>query len=131
MSQTAFDFRSAIKQAIAVFEKAANAKDAAAMAKLYTEDATLLPPSSPLIKGRANIQQFWEGFINAGGSDAKLRIMEVTSLGDTAYEIGAFEANMPTPQGGTVRGQGKYVVIWKRQPDGGIKLHVDIFNTNA
>jgi uncharacterized protein (TIGR02246 family) len=127
----AFDFRTAIEKAIATFEKAANAKDAATIANMYTEDATLLPPGSPAIKGRKNIQQFWDAFFEAGASDGKLTIVEVNALGDVAYEIGNFEAKLPTPQGGTARTQGKYVVIWKRQPDGNIKLAVDIFNTNT
>ena len=131
MSQPAFDFRSAIEEVIAQFEKAANAKDAATIANMYTDDATLMPPGSPPIKGRNNIQQFWQSFMDAGAGDVKLRVTEVNSFGDTAYEIGSFEANLPNPQGGTVRGQGKYVVIWKRQPDGSIRLHVDIFNMNA
>jgi uncharacterized protein (TIGR02246 family) len=132
MSQVVFDFRAAIEKAIAAFEKAANTKDAAAIGNMYAEDATLLPPGSPLIKGRQNIQQFWQGFFNAGASDAKLRVVDVQASGDTAYEIGAFEANLPKPQGGgTVRTQGKYVVVWKRQPDQSIRMLVDIFNTNT
>jgi uncharacterized protein (TIGR02246 family) len=131
MSQPAFDFRSAIEEVIAQFEKAANAKDAATIANMYTDDATLMPPGAPPIKGRNNIQQFWQSFMDAGAGDVKLRVTEVNSFGDTAYEIGSFEAKLPNPQGGTVRGQGKYVVIWKRQPDGSSRLHVDIFNMNA
>ena len=133
MSQAAgqFDFRAAIEKAIAVWEKAAYAKDVAALASLYTEDATLLPPASVPIKGRKNIQQYWQGFFDAGASDAKLRVVEVASFGDMAYEIGAFEANLPVPQGGTARTQGKYVVIWKRQADGSVKLHVDMFSANT
>jgi uncharacterized protein (TIGR02246 family) len=131
MSQLAFDFRSAIEEVIAQFEKAANAKDAATIANMYTDDATLMPPGAPPIKGRNNIQQFWQSFMDAGAGDVKLRVTEVNSFGDTAYEIGSFEANLPNPQSGTVRGQGKYVVIWKRQPDGSSRLHVDIFNMNA
>src|SRR5205809_481346 len=98
-----FDFRSAIEKEIARFEKAANSKDVATIASMYAPDATLLPPGSPAIKGRANIQAFWQSFFNAGASDAKLRVVEVMSSGETAYEIGAFEANMPLPQGGTAR----------------------------
>src|SRR5205823_6385073 len=127
----AFDFRAAIEKAISGWEKAANAKDAATVASYYTEDATLLPPGSPPIKGRKNIQQYWQGFFDAGASDAKLRVVDVTAFGDLAYEIGAFEANLPTPQGAIARTQGKYVVIWKRQSDGSVKLLVDIFNTNT
>ena len=134
MSQTApgFNFRSAIEMVIATFEKAANLKDAATIANLYTEDATLLPPGSPPVKGRASIRAFWQAFFDAGASDAKVRVVEVASEGgDLAYEIGAFEANMPQPQGGTARAEGKYVVVWKRQPDGTIKMVADIFNVNG
>jgi len=128
---SAFDFRAAIEKAISAWEKAANAKDAGTVASLYTEDATLLPPGSSPVKGRKNIQQYWQAFFDAGASDPQLRVVDVSSFGDMAYEIGAFEANLPVPQGGTALTQGKYVVIWKRQPDGSIKLLVDIFNTNA
>jgi uncharacterized protein (TIGR02246 family) len=131
MSPTAFDFRSAIEKAIVAFEKAADAKDAAALASMYTEDATLMPPGSPVVKGRKNIQQFWQGFIGSGASDAKMKIADVQAFGDTAYEVGSFDVNMPTPEGSKARTQGKYVVIWKRQPDGSIKLHVDIFNMSG
>ena len=61
-----FDFRSAIERAIASFQKAADAKDAATIAKMYAEDATLLPPGSPSIKGRAGIQSFRQSFFDAG-----------------------------------------------------------------
>jgi len=132
MSQRAgaFEFRTEIEQAITVLEKAAKAKDAATIANLYAEDATLLPQAAPLIKGRPNIRQFWESFFAGGGSDVKIGVIEITPLGDIAYEIGRFEANMPSP-GGSVRSQGKYVVIWKRQSDASIKMCVDIFNTNS
>jgi uncharacterized protein (TIGR02246 family) len=131
MPADAFDFRAAIEKAISVFEKAASARDAATIANMYADDATLMPQGFPPIKGRNNIQQFWQGFFDAGASDATIRVVDVKSFGDTAYEIGAFEANMPVPQGGTARTQGKYVVVWKRQPDGGLKMLVDIFNTNS
>jgi uncharacterized protein (TIGR02246 family) len=122
-----FDFKSAIANAIAVFEGAADKKDATAIATLYTEDAKLLPPGSPMIQGRQNIQQFWKSFFDAGASDGRLTTVEVNSTGDVAYEVGAFEANMP----GAGRSHGKYVVIWKRQPDGTIRMAVDIFNINT
>jgi uncharacterized protein (TIGR02246 family) len=126
-----FDFKSAIDHAIAKFETAANARDAAAIASLYAENATLLPQGSSPVKGRGHIQQYWTAFFAAGASDAQIRSVEVSSIGDLAYEIGTFQANMPQPQGGTARTQGKYVVIWQRQQDGSIKMLVDIFNTNS
>jgi uncharacterized protein (TIGR02246 family) len=131
MSSPVFDFRAAIENAIAAFEKAANAKDAASLASFYADDATILPPGSPAVKGRANIQAFWQAFLNAGASDPKLRVVEVGSSGDLAYEVGTFEANMPNAQGAIARTGGKYLVVWKRQPDGSIKMVADMFSSNA
>jgi len=126
-----FDFRTAIEKAIAAFEEAANRKDAATLASFYADDATLMPPGSPPKKGRAGIRGFWESFIAAGASDPKLQVVEVGVSGDTAYEIGLFEANMPVPERGTARMAGKYLVVWKRQADGDIKMVADIFNLNS
>jgi uncharacterized protein (TIGR02246 family) len=133
MSQTQrdFDFRSAIEAAIATFEKAANEKDVETIANTYAEDATLLPPGAPLIKGRANIRAFWQSFLDAGASDAKIRPAEVGSSGDLAYEIGTFQANLPKPEGGVAPASGKYVVAWRRQADGNIKIVADCFNLDA
>jgi uncharacterized protein (TIGR02246 family) len=41
-------------------EQALNHKDAAAVASLYTQDATVMPPNAAAIKGRAAIESFWK-----------------------------------------------------------------------
>jgi uncharacterized protein (TIGR02246 family) len=130
MSRPASDseFRSAIESAIGKFERAANMKDVVAISNLYTEDATLLPPGSPQIKGRANILAFWESFLDAGASDVAVRVVDVRSSGEMAYEIGEFKMNLPGSNGSTAPTEGKYMVVWKRQPDGSIKMVADIFN---
>ena len=126
-----FDFKSAIQRAITEFEGAAKVKDASKLASFYTADATLLPPGSPMIKGQSNIQRFWQTFMEAGAGDPKLRTVSVESSGDLAYEIGTFEATMPKPEGGTGRSSGKYLVVWKRQNDGNIKIVADMFSGDA
>src|SRR6266568_3790856 len=132
MSQTQpFDFKSAIQKAIAEFESAANAKSASKLASFYTDDATLLPPGSPLINGKSNIQRFWQTFLDAGAGDPKLRTVSVESSGELAYEIGTFDAIMPKPEGGSGRSSGKYLVVWKRQGDGSIKMVADMFSPDA
>ena len=133
MSQSqSFDFRQAIERAIAEFESAAKAKNASAMTAFYTDEATLLPPGSPLIKGRSNIQTFWKGFLDAGAADPMLRVLTVESSGDLAYEIGSWDAIMPNPATGKVGpASGNYLVVWKRQPDGTIKMVADMFHPNA
>jgi uncharacterized protein (TIGR02246 family) len=132
MSQApAFDFKAAIQKAITEFESAAKAKNPSRLAGFYAKDATLLPPGSPMIKGSSNIQAFWQSFMDAGAADPKLHTVSVESSGDLAYELGTYEATMPKPEGGAGRATGKYLVVWKRQSDGSIKMVADMFSGNA
>lgn len=46
-----------------------------------------------------------------------------------AYEIGRFSLTVQAKDQPPKVLSGKYVVVWKRQADGGWKLHVDIWNS--
>ena len=59
-----------------------------------------------------------------------LSTVEVTELGDTAYEVGDYTMKMQPPGADAMSDRGKYLVVWKRQADGAWKLAVDIWNTN-
>ena len=131
MSATVGDQQTEIRTLIETWEKSANAKDASGIAALYAENATLLPPGQPAIKGRQNIQAFWQGFFDAGASDAKIKSVEIAGSGAFVYEIGEFSAMMPQPTGGTARGTGKYLVVWERQSDGKLKMVADMFSSNS
>jgi uncharacterized protein (TIGR02246 family) len=131
MSATVAEQKTEILAMIQAWEKAANAKDAPGIAALYAEDATLLPPGQSAVKGRQNIQAFWQGFLNAGASDVKLQSTEIAGSGTVFYEIGEFSAMMPQPTGGTAPGTGKYIVVYGAQVDGTLKIVADIFNSNA
>ncbi len=104
--------------------------DAAGLAALYTEDAKLLPPGSPMMTGKEAIQSFWQGAMDMGIKEARLDSVEVESDGNLACEIGRFALTVQ-PQGGeSSMMTGKYVVVWKNQ-DGAWKLHVDIWNADV
>ena len=121
--------RQAIQEANAKFGAAVQKGDGAAIAALYTEDASLLPPDSDMIKGKGGIEAFWKGGLQLGIREAVLTTIDVSGAGDLAYEIGAFALKIQ-PQGKEpIEQKGKYVVVWKLNPDGGCKLHVDIWNS--
>jgi uncharacterized protein (TIGR02246 family) len=120
--------RRAIEEGNAKFGEAVRKGDGAAIAALYTEDATVLPPDSDMVKGRAGIEAFWKGGLQMGIKEAVLTTVDVSGAGDLAYEIGRFALKVQ-PQGKEIIEQkGKYVVVWKRAPDAVWKLHVDIWN---
>ncbi len=100
------------------FAKALTAKDAVAAAALYDENASILPPNEPAVKGRARIQAYWQGAIDAGILDASVKTIDAGSQGDLGYEIGAFTMRFLGPKKDTIVEVGKYMELLKRQPDG-------------
>ena len=100
-----------------------NAKDAAKVAAFYAEDAVLMPPNGPMVKGRANIEAQWKRVLAEGVTNMQLRPMESSISGNHAFEAGT---STLTVKGGEPV-NGKYVVVYKRV-GGDWKLDYDIFN---
>ena len=105
----------------------ANAKDPAALVRdFYAPNAVIMPPDKAAnVRGTKAINGFWKTMIfEVGARNVTLRTQSVVASGDFAYEIGRYGFNTP---GEKKRQTGKYVVIYKRQPDGGLKAEVDMF----
>lgn len=64
--------------------------------QMYSEDAQLLAPEAPIIKGREAIAEVWKALLGTGGNHVRVEILEVQESGDWAYEIGRFVALRPT-----------------------------------
>ena len=122
----------AVYQLDAQFMKAASAKDAAALVKaFYAADAVLMPPNHAAVEGRANIQGFLQGLIDSGLTSIKLETMAVASAGDLAYGRGRYTLELSPPGGAPVLDVGKYIVVYRRQPNGTWRAVSDIFNSNS
>ena len=119
-----------MSEAIAAINKrfmaASEAGDGAAVAALYTDDASFLPPHCPAIVGPQAIAEFAQEIFDAGVAKIELRSIDVEEHGDVAFEEGRYRL---VAADGDLVDEGKYVVIWKRT-DGTWKLHKDIFNSD-
>jgi len=100
------------------FAKALTDKDAVAAANLYDENASLLPPNEPIVSGRANIQAYWQGAIDAGIIDATVKTIDAKSNGDLGYEIGTFRLRFLGAENDTIVDTGKYTEILERNDEG-------------
>ena len=100
------------------FAKALTAKDAVAAANLYAENASLLPPNEPIVTGRANIQAYWQGAIDAGTIDATVKTIDAKSAGNLGYEIGTYTLRFLGPENDTIVEVGKYTEILERNAEG-------------
>jgi len=106
------------------------AKDAAGIAELYTEDGAVMPPNSPIGKGRTAIEQTWASMMRTPGFDLTFAPEQivVSSSGDMALDRGTYSLTV-APDGTSQTDTGKYVVVW-RKIGGEWKAAADIFNSD-
>lgn len=103
--------------------------DAATIASVYADDAVLMPPGFEAARGRPSVEQFWRAAFQFGLKAVTLQPQEVVAAGDLAYEIGAGTARMETPDGQATETTSKYLLVWRRQPDGVWRIAADIWNS--
>jgi uncharacterized protein (TIGR02246 family) len=106
------------------------AKDAAGIAALYAEDGAVMPPNTPIGKGRAAIQQTWASMMQTPGfalTFAPEQIL-VSASGDMALDRGTYSLTI-APDGTAQTDTGKYVVVW-RKIGSEWKAAADIFNSD-
>lgn len=121
--------RSAIEQANASWLAAFRDADAGSLARIYTPDASVFPPSNVSLEGRDRIVEYFAAQRKAGMGDASLKTLDVVCVGDVAYEVGTYRFGFDN--GETASGDaGRYFAIWKAQPDGAWRYHVGIWSSN-
>lgn len=120
--------KAAIEASLAEWVKGALANDWAAVAATYTEDAVLMPPNSPIVEGRANIQAYFEGFPPV--RELTATNVEVLGQGDTAYVRGTYTMTIAAEDAEAIMDTGKYLEVRKKQPDGSWLLHRDMFSSD-
>jgi len=108
---------------------AINSEDRTAHAELYTEDAVLMPPNLPMIRGREGIQAWNEA--SPPITDFNLTIVEIDGCGDLAFVLGTYSMTIalegiPEP----IQDTGKYIEIRQKQEDGSWLISRDIFNSD-
>lgn len=119
----------AIRAQVAAFNAAIVAKNDSAVAAVYADNATLMPPNEKAATGtaaiRASFAQMWP--MNASLVVTPTSIVIATS-GDMATEAGTwtFSATAPT---GPMNDTGKYLVHWHKT-NGEWKIAEDIWNSD-
>lgn len=124
--------RQAIESANAGLIAAMEKGDSTAAASFYDADAMTMPQGMDASVGRSDIQKMFGGFMSGVKiENMKLQVHDVVASGDLAVETGHYEWTMVPKKGKPIQDKGKYVVAWKKQPDGSWKLFRDIFNNDA
>lgn len=102
--------------------EATKARSAAAMASLYTENATFIAADGTVVSGRSAIETMWKGRIEAGLKGLELETITLEDLGPDSYvEVGRYRSVV-----GENEGLGRYMVIWKQNGKGEVEIDVDV-----
>jgi len=105
-----------------------NARDFAAWAADFTDDAEWLAPNAPVVRKRDSIQA------NAASgpvmSDLVLNQVDVDGQGTLAYVRGDYTLNVTPPGAAPIADKGKYIEIYRKQADGSWKASKVIFNSD-
>ena len=105
--------------------------DAATIAAVYADDAVLMPPGFEAAHGRPAVEQFWRAAFQFGLKEVALQPQEVVADGNLAYEIGTGTARMESLDGQATDTTSKYILVWRRQPDGTWRIAADIWNSHT
>ncbi len=120
----------AIRAQTMAWEKAYNAGDAKGVAAQYAEDALLLPPGAPAVRGRAAILAFFTSDITATKAAGAVFVIdpktEVGVSGNMGWESGTYKATVK----GAVVESGKFLSV-SRKKDGKWQYIRDTWNADA
>lgn len=103
------------------WNRAYAARDGAAVASFYSDDAALANPFAPLSAGKDAIARDNKAFAadpNMSVEFASDRV-QVAASGDMAYTRGHYTMTMTDPETKKpVTGKGNYLTVWQKQKDG-------------
>jgi ketosteroid isomerase-like protein len=99
--------------------------DMKAVAGFYTDDAKMTG-GGPIVSGRAAMDEAWKR-IGATPGTWKLEVFEVGGSRELAYQRGKSTLTQAEP-GGTPRVSiVEFVVIWRREPNGALRMWMDLY----
>ena len=119
-----------IESLASTISQAAVAGDWDALFELFAEDAVLMPPNNPVIRGRTAFRAMIESF-NPSFTAHNIELREIDGYGDIAYAWGNYTetftvSGVPQP----IEDVAKLMFIFRKQPDGSWAAVVEMWNTD-
>jgi len=106
--------------------------DPAGLVALFTEDCVRMPQADPASVGRPALEAAYrQNFAEVWEAQGKVRLnaAEIIVSGEYAFARGA-DTLIQNQDGRPVEETGKWLFVYRRQPDGTWKFHWITFNSN-
>jgi len=126
-------FKAAVQDTMDKYSIAMNAENSDLWILLWDENGMQMPPGAPAVVGKPAIEKGIRGSHQAlDWEEFTINLEEVQVAGDWGFARGTYSASITPKAGGeTAFLDGKYLTIFKRQPDGSWKIFRDCFNSNV
>jgi len=98
---------------------------------VFTDDVSVLPPDQAIIAGKEAVGAFYKKLLADKAFALNRQPSRVELSGNLAYTLGTYYREHTDKQGKVVSQHGKYVLVWKKQPDETWKVAVDIWNADS
>ena len=123
----------AVKDVEAAWVKDIATKDVDKFASYYSDDALFLMPNAPTVNGRENIKAALRPMLadpNFALTFQSTRA-EASKGDDFVYTLGTYSMTVSHPKDKTpVTDKGKYLTVFKKQPDGSWKAVADMISSD-
>lgn len=108
----------------------AEGKDVEKVLSYWTDDAVVLPPGQPMVKGKEALRKFVEESFKIPGFSISWKSSDIhfSPDGKLAYMYGENLTSMNDSTGNKISIPGRGYSIWRKEADGNWKCVVDIFN---
>jgi ketosteroid isomerase-like protein len=120
----------AIQARSELWSKAGTVKDSASFITFYADDATVMLPNEPVIRGMNAIKAVVTPMMQDPNFSLSFTTDKVEVSGILAYTQGTVSLRTTGRDGKPFSDTGKYLTVWKKQSDGSWKAIEDIFNSD-
>jgi uncharacterized protein (TIGR02246 family) len=113
------------------FLDAYKAGDAARLGACFSDDAVQLPPNEPAVRGREAIVRRYSSQFDQFACELMTTTEELEVAAPWAFAWGAYRIVLSPKSGmASIRDNGKYLAVFKRQQDGSWRFARDTFNSD-
>lgn len=114
------------------WSEVAGSGDVEATLAYWADDAIMMPPGQPPLRGKDAIRRFVEATGSIPGFSVRWEPLEahVAPSGDFAYLIERNQFSYEDSTGAQVTESNKVVTVWRKEPDGSWKNVVDMWNAD-
>ena len=120
----------AINAGVRCLAEAFGRGDADAVLAVFADQCVTLPPNEPARVGQLAVREWHEAIFEQFSGVANMTPDETEISGDLAYVRGAYSMSLQASDGQQATDQGKFIMIWRRQPDHSWRIARNIWNSD-